>query len=486
VADVKSAAVRGIQTSAVAMVRGDLAKVRPSIVTFDPVSASKDEKAPNEELEEEMPPLVESHADLVDLVEGEKVSELPPKTEEEIHLEMLYWDDEKQEEYHNLKLDIERREWSAYRTYFFNIVEHKAFSATILTVILLNVLLVALSTISEVNMVMSYWLSLLDNFFLAVYVTELLWKVFVYRFRYFRSGWNIFDFAIVLLSFMDWLRFISSYASVYVSYSTGSSSVFRVLRVLRALRAVRALRALRTINFFRGLQLIIDALIQSVPAMTSVILIVTLIMYIYAVVGIFLYGEIYPERFGHIWLALWTNFQLLTMDDWFGIYVDIREDDQYMIFYLISYIVIESFILINFFVAIIANNLQYQTSKDEALIRAELEKYNFVRRPKQSMEDGLGIVVAPDGSKFKLLEKTKTKSNVLADYYPPEHFDYDPRTRRLMGYYFMLLGSGDDSYVSQDRLRGLLDDLTELLDRREIFDTVSGDHFDQALHLDQS
>jgi len=31
-----------------------------------------------------------------------------------------------------------------------------------------------------------------------------------------------------------------------------------------------------------------------------------------------------------------------------------------------------------------------------------------------------------------------------------------------------------------------LDDLTELLDRREIFDTVSGDHFDQALHLDQS
>lgn len=50
--------------------------------------------------------------------------------------------------------------------------------------------------------------SLLDNAFLGVYTLELVLKLYVYRMRFWKSGWNITDFLIVLVSFAEFSQFV--------------------------------------------------------------------------------------------------------------------------------------------------------------------------------------------------------------------------------------------------------------------------------------
>ena len=47
----------------------------------------------------------------------------------------------------------------------------------------------------------------------------------------------------------------------------------------------------------------------------------------FAVIGRGMYAHADPTRFGSLWLALFTLFQLLTLDDWFFIYEDVVKTD---------------------------------------------------------------------------------------------------------------------------------------------------------------
>lgn len=50
----------------------------------------------------------------------------------------------------------------------------------------------------------------------------------------------------------------------------------------------------------------------------------------FAVIGRGMYSHADPKRFGSLWLALFTLFQLLTLDDWFFIYEDVVKADPSM------------------------------------------------------------------------------------------------------------------------------------------------------------
>ena len=52
----------------------------------------------------------------------------------------------------------------------------------------------------------------------------------------------------------------------------------------------------------------------------------------FAVVGRGMYSHADPTRFGSLWLALFTLFQLLTLDDWFFIYEDVVKADPSKLF----------------------------------------------------------------------------------------------------------------------------------------------------------
>ena len=125
---------------------------------------------------------------------------------------------------------------SPYRIKFWKLVESRAFEYTILSFIILNMIQMALYTDSST---LAY-ISFLDNtnyIFNVVFIIEAILKIIAYGWSYFETGWNKFDFFIVLSSIFDMsLDMVDMEASPFLQTAP---SIIRILRVLRVSRVLR-------------------------------------------------------------------------------------------------------------------------------------------------------------------------------------------------------------------------------------------------------
>jgi hypothetical protein len=86
-----------------------------------------------------------------------------------------------------------------------------------------------------------------------------------------KDPWNVLDFVIVFFSVITWL--LEAYATGDVSF-------------LRGFRALRALRPLRVVSKNEGIKTVVNALIESIPALINVLLIVILFLLVFGILGI--------------------------------------------------------------------------------------------------------------------------------------------------------------------------------------------------------
>ena len=107
----------------------------------------------------------------------------------------------------------------------------------------------------------------IDSAALRVFTIEIGLKIWLYRGRFFRGGWNIFDFTIVAIA---WLP------------ATGPLSVLRALRIIRVLRVVSLIPQMRAV---------VGALFKALPGMGSILAVLMLVFYIAAVMATNLFGE---------------------------------------------------------------------------------------------------------------------------------------------------------------------------------------------------
>jgi len=91
---------------------------------------------------------------------------------------------------------------------------------------------------------------------------------------YLKDSWNILDFVIVFFSVVTW---------ILEAYATGDVSF------LRGFRALRALRPLRVVSKNEGIKTVVNALIESIPALINVLLIVMLFLLVFGILGIQLF-----------------------------------------------------------------------------------------------------------------------------------------------------------------------------------------------------
>src|SRR5699024_5130677 len=183
----------------------------------------------------------------------------------------------------------------------------------------------------------------IDVIILVIFTLEVLMKIIVLKKSFFTNPWNIFDFIIVVGSL--------------ILYNTPFVSVLRIFRVLRVFRTITAVPTLRRI---------VAALFMAIPTISSVLLIMTIIFYVYAILGTSFYGEISPEFFGDIFLSSVTLFQIFTLESWAsGIFRPIFEQEPSSWLYFISFIVVTTFIMINLIVGEIVNNAQKITDDIE-------------------------------------------------------------------------------------------------------------------------
>ena len=79
-------------------------------------------------------------------------------------------------------------------------VESGSFQAFILFVIVVNAIVLGLATSSNIMERMGGWISVTDKVCLYIFIAEMFLKLLVYRHRYFKDGWNVFDFLIIGIS----------------------------------------------------------------------------------------------------------------------------------------------------------------------------------------------------------------------------------------------------------------------------------------------
>jgi len=236
------------------------------------------------------------------------------------------------------------------------IVESNAFQRFVTSVIVLAAVLVGIETYPSMVARHGTLLHALDKLVLGVFVVEIAIKLAAEGtrpWRYFRDPWNVFDFSIVAIAFMP-------IAGQYVT-------VLRLARLLRVLRLIHALPRL---------QILVGALLKSVPSMGYVSLLLLLVFYVYAVAGVLLFGTNDPFRFGSLQIALVTLFQVATAEDWSTtLYTQMYGCTQHGYegrealctaparfpvlapFYFISFILIGTMIILNLFIGVIMNGM---------------------------------------------------------------------------------------------------------------------------------
>ena len=218
------------------------------------------------------------------------------------------------------------------------IVKSRSFRSSIIAVILVAAVLAGVETSAVMLAQHGALLHALDTIVLAIFIAEIVLKLAAHGRRpldYFRDGWNIFDFTVVVLCI---LPVAGPFASV--------------------LRLVRTLRLLRLVTSLPKLQLLVGALIKSLSSMGYVGLLLALVFYIYAVTGVHLFGKVSPEYFGSLRAALLSLFQMITLDDWRTMYEGAKSAAPLAAtVYFVTFILLGTMIMLNLFIGIVMNSM---------------------------------------------------------------------------------------------------------------------------------
>lgn len=218
------------------------------------------------------------------------------------------------------------------------IINDTRFTLFIIGVILINAVLVGLETSSEVLARYGPALELVNTLIVAIFIFEITVRLISYWPRplaFFRDGWNVFDFIVVALSLLP---------------AAGSfATVARLARLLRVVRLVSVLPDLR---------LIVGTMLRSFGSMAAIVLLLSLVIYVYAVLGYHLFGTVDPEHWGSLGGAVRTLFEMLTLEGWLEFQAAVIGQVPLAWIYFGSYVLIAVFIVVNLFIAVILNNLE--------------------------------------------------------------------------------------------------------------------------------
>ncbi len=230
------------------------------------------------------------------------------------------------------------------------------FERFILAMIVLAAVLVGIETYPAAVERYGDTLHFLNEAVLWVFVVEALMKMGQHGakwYRYFLDPWNLFDFSIVAVCF---LPVNSSYAAV-----------LRLARIARALRLMTALPKL---------QLIVGAMLKCIPSMGYVSILLGLLFYVYAVVGVFLFGDNDPVHFKDLQTAMLSLFRVVTLEDWTDVmYIQMYGSNVYSYAnttgiepipsampvagaaFFVTFVLFGTMIMLNLFIGVIINSM---------------------------------------------------------------------------------------------------------------------------------
>ena len=166
------------------------------------------------------------------------------------------------------------------------LLESHNFDLFIISVILVDAFVLGLLASDVFDVYYSHMLLCL-----AIFIAEILMKIYAYGKGFFKNGWNVFDFIIVAVSSVP-------YASSLI-----------------VLRTFRVFRLFKFLDHFKSLDNLVDTFIKLLPNFISLLAVEAVIFYSFAVIGVSLYGDVFKD-FSTLGSTLFVLMQAFTLDGW--------------------------------------------------------------------------------------------------------------------------------------------------------------------------
>jgi len=244
--------------------------------------------------------------------------------------------------------NVQDTETGGHRAVLREFLERDAVRNGILGIIIFNAITLGMGTSDQISAQYGTILSTIDRAVLAIFVLELALKIYAFGFAFVRSAWNIFDLFVV---------------SVGLLPQTDSLSALRGLRVIRAMRLLSVVPQMRAV---------VQALLDALPGMGAVIIMLSIVYYVFAVMATIMYGDAFDEWFGTLGRSLYSLFQIMTLESWsMGIVRPVMAEFEWAWTFFVPFIVITAFSVLNLFIGLLVNTMQ---SAVEEEAEAEFER----------------------------------------------------------------------------------------------------------------
>ncbi|XP_068075602.1 voltage-dependent L-type calcium channel subunit alpha-1C isoform X9 [Danio rerio] len=327
-----------------------------------------------------------------------------------------------EQEYKNCELDKNQRQCVEYalkarplRRYIpknpyqykvWYVVNSTYFEYLMFTLILLNTICLAMQHHGQ-SQSFNKAMNILNMLFTGLFTVEMILKLIAFKPRgYFSDPWNVFDFLIVIGSIIDvilseinhyfvdaWNTFdalivVGSVVDIAITEVNGLQNTEDNARIsITFFRLFRVMRLVKLLSRGEGIRTLLWTFIKSFQALPYVALLIVMLFFIYAVIGMQMFGKIAlrdnsqinrNNNFQTFPQAVLLLFRCATGEAWQEIMLacspnrpcekgsEINHSSEdcgshFAIFYFVSFYMLCAFLIINLFVAVIMDNFDYLT-----------------------------------------------------------------------------------------------------------------------------
>ncbi|XP_049590546.1 dihydropyridine-sensitive L-type skeletal muscle calcium channel subunit alpha-1 isoform X5 [Syngnathus scovelli] len=338
-----------------------------------------------------------------------------------------------EQEYKNCELDKNQRQCVQYalkarplRCYIpknpyqyqvWYIVTSCYFEYLMFLLIMLNTMCLGMQHCNQSDHV-SHLSDMLNVIFTVLFTVEMILKLMAFKAKgYFGDPWNVFDFVIVIGSVVDVIlseidAALVSSGGLYCLHGCDAVDPMQAIASsenmsvsITFFRLFRVMRLVKLLNRSEGIRNLLWTFIKSLQALPYVALLILMLFFIYAVVGMQIFGKIalvdgtYINRnnnFQTFPQAVLLLFRCATGEAWhevmlasmYGKKCDAKSDflpgeeftcgSNFAIIYFLSFYMLCAFLIINLFVAVIMDNFDYLTRDWSILGPQHLDEFKKI------------------------------------------------------------------------------------------------------------
>lgn len=177
----------------------------------------------------------------------------------------------------------------------------------LLIIISLNALIIFLQGFFSVISPAGKMLEIADHSFTLIFILEVLIKLNTWGVKgYFKEGWNIFDFSLVLIA-------LPSLVVLFTPLEMISLDFLLTLRILRVFKFFRVLK------FVPNLEQLIVGVLRALKSSVLIIFAFFIFNFIFAILSFSFFSQVAPEHFENPLIAFYTTFKIFTIEGWYEI-----------------------------------------------------------------------------------------------------------------------------------------------------------------------